>query len=181
MNPFLYLFPILFLLLTSCVERRIDIQSTPNDAEVYLDGVYQGKTPVSIPFDFYGTREVRLRKRVALGNETPDAKTEDTEENSEAEPSEETLQKKLHYLGFSTFITITPPLYETFPIDFFTENMIPYHWQDIHVFNFVLKEGTRLDKKEIEALLNRNNELRERLKSLPPSSKILKEEESKTP
>lgn len=187
MNRFFYSFSLLpfFFGLISCVERRIDIQSTPSDAEVYLDGEYQGKTPISIPFDFYGTREVRLRKRIPLPlrsrffeNETEKPLDPETEVFAEQATEEEIFPQKIHYLGFSTFITLVPPIYETFPIDFITENLIPYVWKDVHHYNFSLKQGHSLPPQEIEALLKRNNDLRERLKSLPPTSKILKEEES---
>lgn len=140
-HSFFILFLWLLFGLTSCVERRIDIASTPSEAEVYLDGIYQGKTPISIPFDFYGTREVRLRKRAA-------------------DPTVKDTSVIKSYETFSTTITLVPPLYETFPIDFFTENIIPYQWQDIHTFNFALKESSRLTREDINELLKRNDALK---------------------
>ena len=47
-------------LLVSCVERKITILSDPPNAIVWIDGKEKGKTPVTVPFTFYGTREITL-------------------------------------------------------------------------------------------------------------------------
>jgi len=51
------------LLLAGCVERKVTILSEPPAAKVYLDGDYIGDTPVTVPFTFYGTREVQVAKK----------------------------------------------------------------------------------------------------------------------
>jgi len=43
-----------------CVHRRLTIRSQPRGALVYVDGVEVGRTPVSTPFIYYGTRTIRL-------------------------------------------------------------------------------------------------------------------------
>ncbi len=43
-----------------CVERTLNITSEPEGALVYLNDEEVGRTPVSIPFTFYGTYDVRL-------------------------------------------------------------------------------------------------------------------------
>ena len=48
------------LLLTGCVERLISIRSNPPGATVYLDGELKGKTPVDVPYTWYGGRDVTL-------------------------------------------------------------------------------------------------------------------------
>jgi hypothetical protein len=48
------------LLLTGCVERTIKITSEPEGALVYLNDEEVGRTPLSVPFTFYGTYDVRL-------------------------------------------------------------------------------------------------------------------------
>ena len=47
----------------ACVRKAIGIRSDPPGAVAYLDGLEVGRTPVDyIPFDFYGTREIKLYK-----------------------------------------------------------------------------------------------------------------------
>lgn len=48
--------------LPSCVERKLTVVSVPAGADVFLDGHRVGQAPVTVPFTFYGTREVVLRK-----------------------------------------------------------------------------------------------------------------------
>lgn len=43
-----------------CVERTIKITSEPEGALVYLNDEEVGRTPVAVPFTFYGTYDVRL-------------------------------------------------------------------------------------------------------------------------
>ena len=48
------------VLMTGCVERTITITSDPPGALVYLNDEEVGRTPVTVPFTFYGTYDVRL-------------------------------------------------------------------------------------------------------------------------
>ena len=48
------------LLAPGCVERTIHITSDPAGALVHLNDEEVGRTPVSVPFLFYGTYDVRL-------------------------------------------------------------------------------------------------------------------------
>ncbi|MCF7958773.1 MAG: PEGA domain-containing protein [Phycisphaerae bacterium] len=50
------------LALNGCVERLITITSQPAGAAVWLNGQEVGATPVTVPFTFYGTYDVTLRK-----------------------------------------------------------------------------------------------------------------------
>jgi hypothetical protein len=50
------------ILLAGCAEHRILITSEPPGARVYLDGQDKGLTPASVPFTFYGYREITLEK-----------------------------------------------------------------------------------------------------------------------
>lgn len=46
-----------------CVKRHINIISDPPGATVFIDGEKQQKqTPIHLPFNFYGTREITLIK-----------------------------------------------------------------------------------------------------------------------
>ncbi len=44
-----------------CVRRRLWVRSEPAGARVFVDGVALGRTPLEVPFAFYGEREVRSR------------------------------------------------------------------------------------------------------------------------
>jgi hypothetical protein len=51
------------LALAACsTDRVLVIKSDPPDARVWVDGVDKGKTPVEVPFVFYGWTHVRLEK-----------------------------------------------------------------------------------------------------------------------
>ncbi|MEM1213284.1 MAG: PEGA domain-containing protein [Planctomycetota bacterium] len=45
-----------------CVERTIEITSEPSGALVYLNDEEVGRTPVRVPFTFYGVYDVRLER-----------------------------------------------------------------------------------------------------------------------
>jgi len=45
-----------------CVQRTINITSQPEGALVYLNDVEVGRTPLKVPFTFYGVYDVRLEK-----------------------------------------------------------------------------------------------------------------------
>jgi hypothetical protein len=48
--------------LTGCVWRRMTVRSDPPGALVMVDGDEVGYTPCSVPFVYYGTREITLVK-----------------------------------------------------------------------------------------------------------------------
>ncbi|HWB08167.1 MAG TPA: PEGA domain-containing protein [Pirellulales bacterium] len=45
---------------SGCVQRRITIRSNPPGALVYVDKYEIGKTPCSVAYTYYGTREIKL-------------------------------------------------------------------------------------------------------------------------
>lgn len=49
------------IVLCGCVEREITITSKPSGALVYVSDVEVGRTPVTIPFTWYGDYDVVLR------------------------------------------------------------------------------------------------------------------------
>jgi hypothetical protein len=61
-TPLLLLLPLFALTLVGCVERKITITSKPKGALVHLNDQEVGRTPVDVPFTFYGTYDVRLEK-----------------------------------------------------------------------------------------------------------------------
>jgi len=50
------------LLLPGCVRRKLLITSEPAGALVYLNDQEIGRTPLEVPFTWYGTYDVRLEK-----------------------------------------------------------------------------------------------------------------------
>ncbi len=61
MLRFARLLPLLSLLtLVGCVQRTISITSEPTGALVYLNDEEVGRTPVTVPYRFYGVYDVRL-------------------------------------------------------------------------------------------------------------------------
>ena len=53
---------LLALASTACVQRTISITSSPTGALVHLNDEEVGRTPLQVPFAFYGTYDVRLEK-----------------------------------------------------------------------------------------------------------------------
>ncbi|MBI1337723.1 MAG: PEGA domain-containing protein [Phycisphaera sp.] len=49
-------------LISGCVERTITVTSEPSGALTYINDQEVGRTPVTVPFRFYGTYDVRLEK-----------------------------------------------------------------------------------------------------------------------
>ena len=45
-----------------CVERKLTVTSNPTGAKVYLDDRELGYTPVTVRFDYYGSRTFVLKK-----------------------------------------------------------------------------------------------------------------------
>lgn len=59
----LFVAPVLVLIGVAgagCVQRTISITSQPEGALVYLNDEEVGRTPLEVPFTFYGTYDVRL-------------------------------------------------------------------------------------------------------------------------
>ena len=58
------LFIILLTLVAACgcVQRRLQIRSQPEGAFVSIDRQGVGLTPISVPYTYYGTREIQLEK-----------------------------------------------------------------------------------------------------------------------
>ena len=53
--------------LPACVERKITIGSDPSGAEVMLNDVAVGRTPITVPFTWYGDYHVVLRYEKNVG------------------------------------------------------------------------------------------------------------------
>lgn len=53
---------LLLSLSAGCVQRRLIVRSYPEGAFVSIDNQPIGYTPVSVPFTYYGTRDVKLER-----------------------------------------------------------------------------------------------------------------------
>ena len=136
---FLILVIVLFLF-SGCVTRTITIKTNPSNALVYVDNELVGESPVEIPFTYYGTRKITIEKRDADG--------------------------KLIYERKIVLEKIKRPVYEMFPLDFFSENLWPFGIQDNHILNYDLVELKPLSRKEQQKRVIENaEELRQRVNS----------------
>jgi len=112
----LWLFLISSVLLCSgCVERALVIRSEPAGARVFIDGIDSGTTPIRVPFDFYGTRDVLVRME---------------EDEKRGERSLSPIRRN---------VKLTPPWYQRFPLDFVSENLWPGKLTVIHEEVFVME------------------------------------------
>jgi len=46
-----------------CTTRRLEITSSPEGADVYLDSIHRGRTPLTLGFRYGGVHEIALFKR----------------------------------------------------------------------------------------------------------------------
>lgn len=56
----LFLVSVLATLTVGCVQRTIKVTSTPSGALVHLNDQEVGRTPLSVPYKYYGVYDVRL-------------------------------------------------------------------------------------------------------------------------
>ena len=113
-----------FLMVTGCVTRKMIIRSNPPGAPVWVDERYAGETPVEIPFTYYGTRKVQVGPV-----RSSDVKTANTAEGEQAEKGnsadEEETAPRMTHKPVIQMVKLKAPLYDVFPIDFFTNVLLP--------------------------------------------------------
>jgi hypothetical protein len=56
------LFPLAFVMLAGCAQRKLDITSEPSGALVYLNGEEVGRTPMRYDFMWHGDYDIVLRR-----------------------------------------------------------------------------------------------------------------------
>ena len=121
-----------------CVTRTITVKTNPSNALVYIDDSLAGESPVTIPFTYYGTRKIMIEKRDEDGRLTHERTT--------------------------AFEKIKAPVYEIFPLDFFSEIFWPREIKDEHVLNYDLVKLEPLSIKEQQENVIKNAEkLRQRV------------------
>jgi hypothetical protein len=137
--PFLVLITII-IVSAGCVTRTITVKTNPSNALVYIDDKLVGESPVTVPFTYYGTRKITIEKK-------------DDEE-------------KLTHERTTSFEKIKAPVYEVFPLDFFSELLWPRKLKDEHVLTYDLVELDPLTTKERQKrALSNADELRQRVNS----------------
>ncbi len=138
-----YLFLVLTVIIIAsagCVTRSITVETNPSNAQVYIDDKLVGESPVTIPFTFYGTRKIMIEKR-------------DDDE-------------KLTHERTTSFEKIKAPVYEIFPLDFFSELVWPGKLKDEHVLTYDLVKLEPVTKKEKQKkVLSNADALRQRVHS----------------
>ncbi len=125
-NPCKTLRPILLLatvgipFLTGCVERKITIGSDPDGAVVTLNDEEVGRTPLSVPFVWYGDYDVVLRLEKNVGTpQKPD----------------------IHRYYLHTHKRTKTPAFQIIGIDLFAE-LLPFTFKDEQIWAFPVPEVT---------------------------------------
>jgi hypothetical protein len=135
----LALAPLALLAVPGCVERKIVIGSSPPGALVTLNDVEVGRTPVKVPFTWYGDYDIRLRY-----------------ERNVAGPDERPVIKR-YYLH--THKKTTTPWFDVLGIDLVTE-LWPADFKDEQVWAFEIPEVVEPTDEE---LIQRARDLQEQL------------------
>jgi len=134
---FLILVAIIFAF-SGCVTRSITVKTEPSNALIYIDDELIGESPVTMPFTYYGTRKILIERKDEDGVLT----------------HERTI----------VFEKIKAPIYEVFPLDFFSELLWPREIKDDQVLSYNLVKLEPLSIKERqEKVLKNAEELRQRV------------------
>ena len=112
-----------------CVDRVLQVRSDPPDATVTLDDQVVGKTPIDIPYTWYGKRYLSVE-----------------------------LQG---YTQVRELIALNPPWWQYFPLDFITDVLIPFTFEDRSEFTYHLDKANVSDE-ELREVKRRAAELREK-------------------
>ena len=100
-----------------CVEQTLTVVTSPSDSLVYLNDVQRGRSPCTVPFEFYGTYDVRLRAKKNIG--------------TAADP-------QFVYYYLHTHKTTVRPWYQWYGIDLFAA-LLPVRLKDHQIWAFDLK------------------------------------------
>ncbi len=112
-----------------CVTRTLTIKTDPPGAQVFVDDELIGESPVLMEFTYYGTRKIVIEKR---------------DKDGTLEYERETLYAK-----------IDTPYYQRFPIDFFSEVIVPMKIEDDHFLSIKLRKKKFVPLVEVKERLER--------------------------
>lgn len=116
--------------LVGCVERRITLVTDPPNALVYLNNVEVGRSPVTVPFQWYGDYDVRARL--------------DRDEGTPEKP------KPVHYIFKGNRKTETP-WFQWLGVDLFAE-ISPFTFKDEQIWALTL--APQPDKTDAQLVEN---------------------------
>ncbi|MEM7166473.1 MAG: PEGA domain-containing protein [Planctomycetota bacterium] len=118
---------------SGCVDRFLLVRSDPPGARVYIDAQAVGTTPVKVPFEHYGSREVLLRHSAQQDG------------------------RNVHYKSVAQIVDVKSPWYQWFPLDLAAEFLWPGTITDTH------EVTVHLTPQDPEALRAALDEAAERL------------------
>mgnify|MGYP001572276338 CR=1 FL=1 len=130
------------LALAGCVDRTLVVETDPPGALVYLD-----EEPV---LDVDG-------KPALSPVEIPFVHY----------GTREIVVRRDGYISEKRMVVISPPAYEVFPIDFFSELLVPYTFEDVHTVDFRLSPIPAPTPAERDALRARGEEFRRKYPTEP--------------
>ena len=128
-------------LLGGCLERRMIIVSDPPGASVTLNGHLIGAAPVDVPSSLF-----------------------------EYYGDYEVLLLADGYEPMLVRQPVPPPWYGYPLVDFFTENVIPYHYHDKRIFTYQLSPARIVSPDELDRKSTRLNSSHSRASRMPSSA-----------
>jgi hypothetical protein len=130
---------LILLLATGCVERRMTIVSDPPGARVTVNNQELGAAPVDVPSKLF---TYYGKYNIVL--------------------------RKDGYEPLTVKQDVPSPWYEIFPLDFFAENLVPYHIRDERIFTSAMQPPQIVPR---EVLLQNAEAQRTRARGIgnPPS------------
>jgi hypothetical protein len=121
-----------------CVERKLTIASDPPGALTYINDTEVGRTPVTVPFLWYGDYDVRLRaERTEAAASQPAAGTQrgDTTQTASATQPAATTRPTVVQYALHTHRRAEAPWFQWLGIDLVTE-LIPVEFKDEKLWAF---------------------------------------------
>jgi hypothetical protein len=131
---------------SGCVERKLTIGSDPPGAILLLNDVEVGRTPVTVPFTWYGDYDIRLR----------------LEKNAGSPDNPKIVRYYLH-----THRATNAPWYEFIGVDLFAE-LSPQTYVDHQVWAFAIPE---VAEPPDDQLIQRARDMKVELDRPPPVPK----------
>jgi hypothetical protein len=125
----LFVFFILLLSLSGCIKRQLVIRTSPSDSRVFLDGIEVENSSGIINQDF---------------------------------TFHGTRNLVVRHRGYQTkgqMWDIEPPWYSEFPIDFFTELLVPWTIEEDHEISVTLERLRENNSTETKGLIKRARDL----------------------